>query len=726
MNLLRTFSRLLAVCGSSVFFFCLPALAADDLGIVDTPSVVDLRAEATATNVTLTWPSDSRESFVVLWRSNATYRAQWIVLTNQMRAGPKNRTIFFDTTGLTRIQGDAARTNLLGLYSVYLIPDFWFDMQGVTLCGGPKIFGEDFLPFYYDLGGAGSPQQNVGLVVDGEEAGWGIIHVERVNFGTVQKPRWIDAWGFWFKIDLLTNGEHTLQLRSMLSLNDFVGDWSQTVFLTNKPGRIRILVNGEKSNRNSWWDQRLGHDFPVPQTTEEYAEKFLHEERNPLKDKIPSRPLNLESGEINAKSSGMILDLGEVSHRITITPEYSNAVLSAVLPYFSDVAKKLDLPVTQPITPADVAGFHVLPFREMTCSMLLKDGSVFDFHFGFMSRYLSPQSVDHLQPAPNTVLGQKHQPAITQDEAIEIARNAIKKLSIPLEDVFAEQKPRVAVRKNSDATNAVPHYEIQWIDPRGSGQIIGEVNAETEKTALVTSPAVDIEINGETKQIEKIKFALLKSLRRLPPKINITPVASPDWPSVNPEYARQLVQIIFKAVDDYAQKLSLPIPRPLTTNNVARAEIHDNEGWPHAEIELTNGWRFVYRHTMVNGYYAPDNLFASDNRPIHIEEFEGKWNLTTNQAIELVRKTLTKLDYPTNNIHMDFAPNIIPPAGDFKKIIPRYFFEWYYENAAHDDLQSRLEAEVDANSGKLESFYYDDKAYWGSRPPIDVPISIKN
>jgi hypothetical protein len=36
-----------------------------------------------------------------------------------------------------------------------------------------------------------------------------------------------------------------------------------------------------------------------------------------------------------------------------------------------------------------------------------------------------------------------------------------------------------------------------------------------------------------------------------------------------------------------------------------------------------------------------------------------------------------------------------------------------------------LEAEVNADSGKLESLYYDDKAYWGSRPPIDAPISIK-
>lgn len=32
---------------------------------------------------------------------------------------------------------------------------------------------------------------------------------------------------------------------------------------------------------------------------------------------------------------------------------------------------------------------------------------------------------------------------------------------------------------------------------------------------------------------------------------------------------------------------------------------------------------------------------------------------------------------------------------------------------------------IKADSGKLESLYYDDKAYWGSRPPIDVPISVQ-
>ena len=128
---------------------------------------------------------------------------------------------------------------------------------------------------------------------------------------------------------------------------------------------------------------------------------------------------------------------------------------------------------------------------------------------------------------------------------------------------------------------------------------------------------------------------------------------------------------------------------------------------------------------MVNGYYSPDVFITTDYHPFHLKDFEGKWNVGTNEAIELVKTALAKLNSPTNNVHMDFAPNIIYAAGDFKKIIPRYFFEWDYENAAHDDLQSKLEAEVNSDNGRLESLYYDDKAYWDYRPPIDVPISVK-
>lgn len=300
---------------------------------------------------------------------------------------------------------------------------------------------------------------------------------------------------------------------------------------------------------------------------------------------------------------------------------------------------------------------------------------------------------------------------ITREQAIQSARDTLKKLGIPLEDVFAEQEPQVEVPKWG--TNTIARYIITWRDPRGD-------NGPDTVTA---------EVNSETSRVESFRILPENGLKRSAPKVAVIPphghfmFDSMIPPSMNPDYAWKLIPMMLKAIDEYGQKLALPIPRPLTTNNVAKIEAHNNEGWPHCEIWLTNGWHFVYRHTMVCGYYAPDNFFDSNDRKIHIKDFDGKWILTTNQAIEIVRQALKKLDYPTNHIHIEDAKTFIYAASVDKEHIPRLNFQWYYE--PNDDLQSRLEAEVNMDNGKLESLYYDDKAYWNNRPPIDVPISIK-
>jgi hypothetical protein len=39
--------------------------------------------------------------------------------------------------------------------------------------------------------------------------------------------------------------------------------------------------------------------------------------------------------------------------------------------------------------------------------------------------------------------------------------------------------------------------------------------------------------------------------------------------------------------------------------------------------------------------------------------------------------------------------------------IPRYDFYWERSNETHDDLESRISAEVDADKGELKSLYFD-------------------
>jgi hypothetical protein len=409
----------------------------------------------------------------------------------------------------------------------------------------------------------------------------------------------------------------------------------------------------------------------------------------------------LAMASVTAASAGMVVDLGETSHYIKLSNDYSNAAVAAILPYFSEAATKLGLPIHTPIVQADILRSHVLTFRDLEVSVMLRDRWAFTYSHGVVDRITDSRGFSALQD-PAQIKRYYGTVAISQDDAVKVARTALTTLGIPLDVVFADQPPVVVPPPVIDS-NTVPDFEIKWLDPRG-GQ------------------TVDIHVNGSTRRVERLAL-FSKNISRKNPQLTAPVVADPDWPPVNPAYASQLIPLMFQAVDNYAKKLGLPVP-PLTTNNVANITITDNEGWPHAEISLTNGWRFIYRHAMVNGYYSPHVLFSVDSPNMRIKAFQGKWNISEGQAIEAVRLTLAKLGFATNNVHMGFAPTVTYAQGDYQKTIPRYFFSWNFENAAKDDLQSKVEAEVNADDGHVESLYYDDKVYWGARPAVTAPISL--
>ena len=405
----------------------------------------------------------------------------------------------------------------------------------------------------------------------------------------------------------------------------------------------------------------------------------------------------------------MILDLSSLGGMIHVTSQLTNAMLVAMLPQVTDVAQKLDLPVQLPITQERVLGSCPVPYVDSygeipTWFVRLKEGCWLGFAYGSFCSFESPHSYYALQN-PDEIpkyVGECH---ITQGEAIKMARDALTKLGIPLEYVFAEQEPKVDP-PHQTSFGLVPHYLIEWLEPYSSGA------------------AVKIEVNGGKKRIEWIDIFLNENLRRPWPDFGVKPELRSSYSNKeNSAYAEKLVPIVLKAIDDYGEKLKLPIPRPLTTNNVGTFMFGDNMGRPHCVITLTNHWKFIFRHNMVNGYYAPDNLFDfrwKGQRTL-IKDYVGKWNLTETQAIQLVAKTLAKLNYPTNLVRMDFAPKISKPGVPG---IPRYSIWWWCPNEAHDDLVCKVEAEVDADKGELKSLYFENTAYWGQKPPIDLPLSV--
>lgn len=280
-------------------------------------SVRGLSIRTISTNVLLTWPSDPRESFLILARSNPSPEAHWTILTNHMpAAAATNRTTFLDPGGAARPRVGPLANNLANFYSALVIPDFWFSPAGALLDGGPRKSGADFLPIY-----TGTPETDefnrpfnlhVEMLVDTERGSEEEAidlraavddGIERVNLGSAKKPHWAKSAGFWFQHDQLTNGLHTLQLRTLLTLNTLVGPGEQFLTITN-PSVTVVTTNASAGHAgrkpspptsanatNTWWAKRLGPNT-VRQPSPSPAESLPGAQAIP-KVRLIARPLDL-------------------------------------------------------------------------------------------------------------------------------------------------------------------------------------------------------------------------------------------------------------------------------------------------------------------------------------------------------------------------------------------------------------------------------------------------
>jgi hypothetical protein len=401
----------------------------------------------------------------------------------------------------------------------------------------------------------------------------------------------------------------------------------------------------------------------------------------------------------------MILQLGTTPiELIRVTSEFSNAVLVAVMPYVADVAQKLDLPLPRPLTVQQVTECSITPTRKWGVEISVEGGWVFAFAQGYVRTIQSSHCYTMLQD-PDEIPRFFGELRMSKEEAVVMARDALRKLNIPMESVFAEQEAVVGGPQKV-ANYLVPFYDVMWADPRGGA-------------------SVEIEVNADAKRLERIQLRNA-SLEEPLPKLGVPIIrdpASPAWPQVNPEYARQIIPFVLKAIEDYTQKLGLPIPHPLGTNHVARFKLEEDRNSPRAEIELTSGWRFEYNHTQVDGFYAPDELFSarSELKPIRLKDYSGSWNINEADAKQLVRNAIAKLQYPTNLVHFQVEAEVNKPAVPG---IPRYMFTWNYSVNEGQFLQSSITAEVDAGKRELKSLYFYDAGFFNPGPKIDVPLLL--
>jgi len=412
---------------------------------------------------------------------------------------------------------------------------------------------------------------------------------------------------------------------------------------------------------------------------------------------------------------------------VQVTAAYSNAVLVAILPEVSDFSRRLDLPVYTPITLEQVARFNCDPRKgEVGGWLKLTNGFEFWYFHGHVNGFASPRCWYRLQD-PAEIPSFFGQLKMNKKEAVQMARDALRKLGYSETMLFADGEPKVTKPPRVGA-NVVPRYRIEWIEPENG------------------STCVDVEIDGEKKELRSLML-INSSLWRDPPSVDVKPEPLPpgqmpdfirDVPGMANYYQQLQAPVILTAeqrhallltilahISEYARKLELAIPLPVCTNHVAS---FDAEGYPNeTAVRLTSGYRFTFPHGYVTQFTAPYAFFVQNQkRDGRIEDYWGSWRMSEREAIKLARDTIKKLGYSLELLHMDKKPKIKRPIKIGRHDIPRYRLTWDKQEKVEvqgegivSAITSTTEIEVDADKKVVRSIYIYNRALVRPLPILD-------
>lgn len=225
------------------------------------------------------------------------------------------------------------------------------------------------------------------------------------------------------------------------------------------------------------------------------------------------------------------VDLELESLFIHMTPDYSNALLSVILPRVSDFADRLDLPLKSPLIANQIQQFRPSHVRgEVAGSIELTNHFWFEFDKeGYVSSFRSPDNyffaeADHgLFPSwtPEKMRSQSRffgKTNMSTNEMIALVRETIRKLGLNAEKLQTDKEPELQGPCTLPGGIHLPYCRVAW---------------ETGKnTDADQGNTVHVEINTQKSEVVGFYLQLSEENRgkmAAPLKIDIEPEGLPNY-----------------------------------------------------------------------------------------------------------------------------------------------------------------------------------------------------
>ena len=199
---------------------------------------------------------------------------------------------------------------------------------------------------------------------------------------------------------------------------------------------------------------------------------------------------------------------------------------------------------------------------------------------------------------------------------------------------------------------------------------------------------------------------------------------------ITAQYSNAVLVAVLPHISDFAHNLQLPVPNPITTNDVARAAILPWRG-ANASVELKVGGVFFFRNGIASGFESP-HCYSSLQDPNEASNFVGELKMSKPEAVSLARQSIRRLNVPLEPIFADQEPLVLGPfkvsTKKGEKTIPHFEIIWKDPrsgagSAPFDSVSAFVE--VNGSAKHIEALRLSNKSIGHDPPKISIHPRVK-
>ncbi len=350
---------------------------------------------------------------------------------------------------------------------------------------------------------------------------------------------------------------------------------------------------------------------------------------------------------------------GRDGYPVTNLVLWTNMVLSAILPEFSDAAAKLKLPVPIPITQADVTRFHCSQIeKHLSVKVWLRSGPSLWYAYGGVTAVELPSAYYKLQD-PRDIPKFFGTPKLGEAECLEIALKAVEALGYTnvlrgLPPTNVEKGPELDGQK-------VPRYNFHWRDTIDDGRVItADVEVDSEKGAVKDLFLVGRAFRRPEPAVAKLRAPPrpLGKKENLPPEAELLP----------PAHQTRMLQVIWPQVVEFLERIGQPKPAGGVEQelNLERTKCFRFHGSLNSVMVTRKGELICYQRGQIFRYDAPD-AYTSERYLLETkldrDDFVTQWVYTDEELTSRIGRLLVdqlKLD----KVRFGLGPNWVLRMSD--------------------------------------------------------------